>query len=150
LFGIDGFEIMAKIMFKKIISPILDRLDSETWHNRVRELLHLSEISPLTLRILELFAYKSKRLFNERLKVKIADIEFDNPLLVGAGWDKTGRAVKGLYTLGFAGVEVGTVLQYPQPGNEKPRQFVIGPGVVLNRLGFNSPGMNVVAKNLEK
>src|SRR3989344_762986 len=149
-FASNGFEIITNIMFKRIVSPILDRLDSETWHNRARELLHLSEISPFTLKQLELFAYKGKRIFNERLKVKIEDIEFDNPLVVGAGWDKVGRAVKALYRLGFAGVEVGTVLQYPQPGNAKPRQFVLAPGVALNRLGFNSPGMNIVANNLKR
>ncbi len=137
-------------MYKQLISPILDRLDSETWHVRVRELLHLAEISPITLKILEQFAHKRKRVVSEKLKVTIGDIEFENPLIVGAGWDKVGRSVDALYTLGFAGVEVGSVLQYPQPGNDKPRQFMLSSGVVLNRLGFNSPGMNTVVNNLKK
>lgn len=138
-------------MYKEIISPFLDKLDSETWQTRTREALHLAEISPLTLKILELLlTYKHKRFTDERLKIILGGIEFDNPVLVGAGWDKNGRAVKGLYILGFAGIEVGSVLAYPQPGNPKPRQFVIGPGVAINRLGFNSPGMEVVAKNLKR
>lgn len=136
-------------MYKELISPILDRLDSETWHVRARELLHLAEVSSLTLKLLEQFSYTRKNIKSGKLKVKIDDIEFDSPIVVGAGWDKVGRSVEALYRLGFAGVEVGSVLQYPQPGNDKPRQFMMGKGVVLNRLGFNSPGMNVVAKNLD-
>jgi len=137
-------------MYKERISPILDRLDSEKWHVRTRELLHLSEISPLTLRILEQFTFGRKRFTDERLRVVLGGVEFDSPVIVGAGWDKAGRAVKGLHTLGFSGVEVGSVLAYPQPGNPKPRQFMIGPGVSLNRLGFNSPGNEAVARNLRR
>ena len=131
-------------------NPILDRLDSETWHDRARAVLHLSEISPYTLKILELFADRGKRFKDERLKVIVGGIEFENPVMVGAGWDKTGQAVEALYHLGFSGVEVGTITKYSQPGNDKPRQFVLSPGIILNRLGFNSPGMETVAGNLEK
>jgi dihydroorotate dehydrogenase len=137
-------------MYKEIIRPLLDGQDSETWHDRAREALHLSEISPVTLKILELFADRGRRYKNERLKVILGGIEFENPMMVGAGWDKEGIAVKGLFHLGFSGVEVGTVTQYPQEGNKKPRQFVLGPGTILNRLGFNNSGMNSVADNLEK
>lgn len=138
-------------MYKERIGPVLDRLDSEAWHVRARELLHWAEISPLTLKILEQFAYKRKRFTDERLNIMLGGkVYLDNPVMVGAGWDKAGRAVKALYTLGFSGVEVGSVLAYPQPGNDKPRQWMIGPGVSLNRLGFNSPGDEVVARNLRR
>lgn len=136
-------------MYKEIVSPILDRLDSETWHIRAREALRLAEFSPVTLRLIEQFAYQRKRFTDDRLRVELGGIQFENPVIVGAGWDKAGRAVKGLYALGFSGVEVGSVLAYPQPGNEKPRQFMLGPGVALNRLGFNSHGMEAVARNLQ-
>ncbi len=87
---------------------------------------------------------------DERLKVVVDNIKFDNPLLMGAGWDKAGKSVLALYALGFSSVEVGSVTAYPQPGNPKPRQFMIGPGVALNRLGFNNPGMEQMAKNLDR
>lgn len=139
-------------MYKERISPVLDRLDSERMHVAAREGLHLAEISPFTLRILEQFAYGRKRFSDDKLRIKMGGVAFDNPVMVGAGWDKAGRAVKGLYTLGFSGVEVGSVLKYPQPGNEKPRQFILAPGVALNRLGFNTPwdGLSGVARNLER
>lgn len=139
---------MSKEIYKDIVSPFLDRRDSETWHDRARDALHLAEATPLTLKLLEQFAYRGERFTDQRLRVVLGGIEFENPLVVGAGWDKMGKAVRGLYTLGFAGVEVGSVLAYPQEGNPKPRQFMLAPGVALNRLGFNSPGMEAVVQNL--
>ena len=137
-------------MYKEFIDPLLMRLDSETWHTRAREALHLAEATPFTLKLLELFADQHRRFADERLRVVVGGIEFENPVLVGAGWDKAGRAIKALYALGFSGVEVGTVVAHPQEGNPKPRQFMLAPGVTLNRLGFNSPGMEAVARHLAR
>ncbi len=138
--------------YKRIISPLLDKRDSETWHVRAREALHVAESNPLTLSLLRLLNAKHSRFKDERLAVFLGgnEVQLENPVMVGAGWDKLGASVAALYQLGFSGVEVGSVLQYSQPGNDKPRQFIIGPGVSLNRLGFNSPGMEVVARNLEQ
>lgn len=138
-------------MYKEVVSPVLDRLDSETWHVYARKMLNYAESSPLTAAVLRQFNYGRQRFFDPRLRlsVNLGGIHFDNPVMVGAGWDKVGEAVRGLYALGFSGVEVGSVLLHPQPGNPKPRQFMIGSGVALNRLGFNSPGADVVRKNLK-
>lgn len=137
-------------MYKEIIQPLLGRLDSENWHVRAREALHLAEATPLTLKLLEWFADCHRRFSDERLRVVLGGIAFDNPVMVGAGWDKVGRAVRALYALGFSGVEVGSVLAYAQDGNPRPRQFMLNSGVALNRLGFNTPGMQAVARNLAK
>ena len=138
-------------IYKNIVSPFLDKRESETWHVRTREALHLAELSPVTLWLLEKIAtYKSERFNDERLNVVVGGVEFDNPVVVGAGWDKQGHAIRGLHKLGFSGVEIGSVLAYPQEGNPKPRQWMLAPGVAMNRLGFNSPGMEVVAKNLKR
>ncbi len=137
-------------IYKGLVSPVLDRLDSETWHVRAREALHWAERFPFTLKVLEQFAYGRKRFTDERLKVVLGGVELDNPVMVGAGWDKAGRAVEALHTLGFSGVEVGSVLAYLQLGNDKPRQWMLRPGVSLNRLGFNSPGDEAVSRNLRR
>ena len=137
-------------MYKSLIRPVLDKLDSETWHNIVREGMHVTEASNVSLKLLELLACSGNRLVDEKLNVNLSGIKFENPLLIGAGWDKSGRAVKALYSLGFAGVEVGSVLEHPQPGNPKPRQFMLSPSVCLNWLGFNSPGMQTVGYYLSQ
>lgn len=137
-------------MYKSIIRPLLDKLDSETWHNIVREGMHIAEGSRVTLKLVELMACGGNKLVDQRLNVNLAGIELENPLLIGAGWDKYGRAVKALHAIGFAGVEVGSVVEHPQPGNAKPRQFMLTPGVCLNWLGFNSPGMKRVGYHLSR
>jgi len=137
-------------MYIKVISPYLKFGDAETWHKRWVSILHCAEASLFSLKLLKLFSHQHYRYTNSRLKTSFAGINLDNPLMVGAGWDKAGVAVKGLYTLGFAGVEVGSVALEPQIGNPLPRYFNLGKGVVLNRFGFNTPGADAVAKNLEK
>lgn len=137
-------------MYKEVLSPVLDRFDSETWQAHAKEALHSAEMSPAILKVLELFADRHKRFQDERLKVVVGGVEFESPTIVAAGWDKNGVAVKGLHTLGFAGVEVGSVLAYSQPGNPEPRQFILGPGVALNRRGFDGDGMEKVDNNLDR
>lgn len=89
------------------------------------------------------------RIEDDRLQVEVAGLTLENPLLVGAGWDKKGRAVDGLYALGFAGTEVGSVLPFPQSGNARPRMWYED-GAGYNRMGFNSIGMERVEDNLVK
>lgn len=127
--------------YKEVISPALDHFDSETIHTLVRKGLALAEKSELTLSLLERLGSRYR---DPRLKVNVGGIELENPVIVGAGWTKTGEAILALYRLGFSAVSVGAVLEHPQPGNPKPRQFVIAPGVAINRLGFNSPGVEKV------
>lgn len=136
--------------YKAFVRPLLDRLDSETWHVRVKELMRVCEVSVHTLRLLEFASSGGRRILDERLRVKVGGVSFENPLVVGAGWDKTCRAVRALYAIGFAGVEVGSVVERPQEGNPKPRQFMITPEVCINSLGLNSPGMDEVFRNLTR
>lgn len=114
--------------------------------------LHHLGRSAVGEKIIETYAFGLKgRIEDERLHTDVAGVEFESPVLFGAGWDKKGRAVRGLYELGFAGGDVGTVLPFSQYGNEKPRLWTIDPAhsVGLNRLGFNSPGMEPVGRNLD-
>lgn len=90
-----------------------------------------------------------ERIANPRLHTEVGGLQLENPVMVGAGWDKKGWAVDGLYALGFAGTEVGSVLVHPQSGSPRPRMWYSN-GAGLNRRGFNSLGMETVAANLEK
>ena len=54
-----------------------------------------------------------------------------------------------LLRLGFGFVEVGGVTPQPQPGNPRPRLFRLDADeAVINRLGFNSEGVEAVARRL--
>ncbi len=136
-------------IYKNFVSPFLDRLDSETLHFLAVEGLHFAAKTRITLLLAELAANSGRRFKDKRLEVEIDGLRLENPLIVGAGWDKKGRAISGIYALGFSCVEIGSVTLHPQPGNPKPRLFSLAPGVFLNRLGFNSPGAGGVAQNLQ-
>ncbi|WP_250445396.1 quinone-dependent dihydroorotate dehydrogenase [Actinotalea sp. C106] len=68
---------------------------------------------------------------------------------LAAGFDKDGVGVRGLTTLGFAFVEVGTITAHAQPGNPRPRLWrVLDEHAVRNRMGFNNAGAAVAAARL--
>ena len=76
-------------------------------------------------------------------------LDFPNRVGLAAGLDKDAVAVRGFARLGFGFVEVGTVTPRPQPGNPKPRLFRSVPdSALINRMGFNSDGMNAVRQRL--
>jgi dihydroorotate dehydrogenase len=81
--------------------------------------------------------------------VSAMGLTFPNVLGVAAGFDKNAVGVDALGALGFGHVEVGTVTGEPQPGNEKPRLFRLpADRAVVNRMGFNNDGAEVVARRL--
>ncbi len=76
-------------------------------------------------------------------------IEFPGVLGVAAGFDKNAEGIDALAALGFGFVEVGTVTGEPQPGNPTPRLFRLpADRAVVNRMGFNNDGAEVVAERL--
>ena len=76
-------------------------------------------------------------------------LTFPNALGLAAGFDKNGVGVDALAALGFGHVEVGTVTGRAQPGNDKPRLFrLTADRAVVNRMGFNNDGAEVVAGRL--
>lgn len=78
-------------------------------------------------------------------------LDFENHLGVAAGFDKNAEMVKALHSLGFGHVEVGTVTAIPQPGNPKPRMFrLVEQRALINRMGFNNDGAEVVARRLAR
>jgi dihydroorotate dehydrogenase len=128
-------------------NPPDDDLQPEDRIQRSRAELRAAEDDPA---LLSRLTGGMDRVDDPRLHTTVAGITLENPLIAAAGWDKFGDAVKGLHLLGFAAVEVGTVSAEPQDGNPQPRHFLPGPGVMLNRYGFNTPGMDVIADKLER
>ncbi len=77
-----------------------------------------------------------------RLATRVAGLDFANPVGLAAGVDKDGRAIRGLFALGFGAVEIGTLTPLPQPGNPRPRLFrLVEDRAVINRMGFNNGGL---------
>lgn len=81
----------------------------------------------------------------------IFHLQFPNKVGLGAGFDKNALYLDELEALSFGFVEIGTVTPLPQDGNEKPRLFRLpADKALINRMGFNNDGMEVIAERLKK
>src|ERR1700689_2710233 len=81
------------------------------------------------------------------LKQSLWGLTFHNPVGVAAGFDKDALVPNEILRLGFGAVEVGTVTPQPQGGYDKPRVFPLDQdNSIINRMGFPSAGLDVVAK----
>ncbi|HEY9111099.1 MAG TPA: quinone-dependent dihydroorotate dehydrogenase [Rhodanobacteraceae bacterium] len=85
------------------------------------------------------------------LPVRAFGIDFPNPVGLAAGLDKNGEHLDALGALGFGFIEIGTVTPRPQPGNPKPRLFRLPDReALINRMGFNNDGVDVLVRNVEQ
>jgi dihydroorotate dehydrogenase len=86
-----------------------------------------------------------------RTTVSVMGLNFENRFGMAAGFDKNAELILPLYALGFSHVEIGTVTKRAQPGNPKPRMFRLpNSNALINRMGFNNDGAELVAKRLSK
>jgi len=84
-------------------------------------------------------------------RVKAMGLEFPNPLGLAAGLDKHGEFVDAVAGFGFGFLEIGGVTPRPQPGNPRPRVFRIPRReALINRLGFNSVGVERFVENVRR
>jgi dihydroorotate dehydrogenase len=81
--------------------------------------------------------------------IHVMGLDFPNRVGLAAGLDKEARCVAALGALGFGHIEVGTITPRPQPGNPAPRLFrLVDEEAIINRMGFNNPGLTQALKNL--
>lgn len=100
---------------------------------------------------LGIFPFVSTKIAHNNLKTHLGKITLDNPMGIPSGLDKNGTSIKGLFKTGISFLEVGTVTPYPQEGNDKPRLFRISSSQeLINRLGLNNHGAEVIAKKLRQ
>ena len=84
-------------------------------------------------------------------QTKIFDKDLDNPIGIAAGFDKNAEVYNPLFKLGFGFVEVGTITPLKQYGNPKPRVFrLVDDEALINRLGFNNHGAEIVKERIKR
>ncbi len=132
-------------MIYPLIRPLLFASDPENGHEQVMKLLTImSRKESLTCALEHTFKKQVQALPHE-----VMGIHFPNPVGVAAGLDKQGSAACALSALGFGWVESGTVTPEPQVGNPKPRLFRLPEyKAIINRMGFNSCGLDEFNNNL--
>jgi dihydroorotate dehydrogenase len=125
-----------------LLRPALFRLDPETAHNLTLSGLQTAS----TLGISSLFAPTIPA--DPRTAMGLI---FPNPVGLAAGLDKNGDCIDGLAALGFGFIEIGTITPLAQPGNPKPRLFRLPQArAIINRMGFNNEGVDVLIENVAR
>ncbi|MCY4218703.1 MAG: quinone-dependent dihydroorotate dehydrogenase [Gammaproteobacteria bacterium] len=131
-------------MMYPLIRSLLFRLDPENSHDLALRLLALTAKFPSVQQPAHPISMPDQ-------STLAMGIRFPNPIGLAAGLDKQGTAREIFRRLGFGFVEVGTVTPKPQTGNTKPRLFrLVEHQALINRMGFNSVGLEQFKKNLEK
>ena len=106
----------------------------------------LCKIAPLKKIITSRFSVN-----NSKLQTNFLGLTFKNPVGLGAGFDKNAMYLTELEAMGFGFVEIGTVTPKGQAGNDKPRLFRLPKDkALINRMGFNNDGAEIIAERLKK
>lgn len=118
-----------------LLRPLIFAIDAERAHG-------------LTLKALK--ALPPGRFDAPPLPIRVAGLDFPNPVGLAAGFDKNAEVFAQILRLGFGFAEVGTVTPRPQAGNPRPRLFrLVEDRAVINRMGFNNEGLEAARARLE-
>lgn len=129
----------------RLIKPVLFQFDPEKVHYFVTRNLKRFNRFPGG----RAFSRMLWDLQDTRLEKEVFGLKFKNPVGLAAGFDKNAELIGEMADMGFGFVEVGTVTPLPQPGNIKPRMFRLpADNALINRMGFNNMGMDVVAERI--
>ena len=83
------------------------------------------------------------------LEISLFNKKFPNPIGLAAGFDKSAEVYNSIFKFGFGFVEVGTITPLKQYGNPKPRIFRLEKDeALINRLGFNNDGYEIIKKRI--
>ncbi len=134
-------------MYKLLIRPILFLFDPEKVHHFTFSFLKFSFKIPFVKSLV-------KRLYtveHPSLERNLFGLKFKNPVGLGAGFDKNAVLIEELESFGFGFIEIGTVTPKPQVGNPKKRLFrLLDDKGIINRMGFNNEGVEVITKRLRE
>lgn len=133
-------------MYRRIKKYIF-KLDPENAHKITENLLIIAQATPFVLeRLARRFC-----VVDERLKCKVCGLDFYNPIGLAAGFDKNATMTKGLLSLGFGFIEIGTITPKPQDGNPKPRIFRFErENSIQNAMGFNNDGSSEILRRVNR
>ena len=85
---------------------------------------------------------------DERLHVKVGNIELPNPVGLAAGFDKNCEMWNSLFRVGFGYLTLGTVTLNPREGNAKPRMWRYPERALVNSMGLPNRGARENVANL--
>ncbi len=124
-----------------ILRPYIFSLDPEVAHDLAIKSLKANFLPKSLFDVAE----------EEMLETKLFNKKLPNPIGLAAGFDKSAEVYNSLFKFGFGFIEVGTVTPKRQLGNPKPRIFRLEKDqALINRLGFNNHGSDVISERISK
>ena len=127
----------------KLLVKLLFLMPAETAHYFTLNVLHFIQKIPGVYGLMRSINFVKN-------EVKFVGITFPNRVGLAAGFDKNAKYLREFQSMGFGFVEIGTVTPLAQPGNDKPRLFrLIKDEAIINRMGFNNDGVDVVVERLK-
>ena len=131
-------------LYKKL-RPLLFHFDAEWAHDRAIEASWLvGSIWPLRAIVDAYYGFS-----DPRLKSEVCGIQFPNPTGLAPGYDKNGKAIKGLSAMGFGHLEIGSISRDSSPGNPKPRLFRLPlDRAIIVYYGLPNDGADAIAARL--
>lgn len=132
-------------LYRHILKPVYFRLDPEFVHERMSHVgMTLGKFSVTRALTRRMFGFQ-----HPSLQTTVAGLEFPNPVGLSAGFDKEGRLIDILPSVGFGFMEIGSITGSYSAGNKKPRLWRLpkSRGLVVH-YGLNSSGSMAVASRL--
>ncbi len=128
-------------IYEKVIRPIFFKLDPESVHHFATFIM--KGLAPCG----SFLPYKYEK---DDLRTEFFGSIVQVPIGLAAGFDKNAELLSLLGAYGFGFAEIGSVCARPHGGNPRPRLFRLSEDeALINRLGLNSMGVEVVASHLE-
>ena len=135
------------LIYRRFLRPIAFVMDPERAHYRTMALFGWGLKMPFFNGALKKSLHVAAQPSDE---IEVAGLRFPHRIGLAAGFDKDGRWLTELSTMGFAFVEVGTITPKAQPGNPKPRLFRLKEDRgLINRMGFNNGGLEELIGRLK-
>jgi dihydroorotate dehydrogenase len=136
---------IQRAVYRYILRPILFKTCPEFAHDVVKKIAQILQVIPGGTWFLSvLYQYE-----DEILNTTVDGIDYANPLLISAGFDKTGVLPPVVHNLGFGGIELGSFSKHAHPGNPGVRLWRAVKSQSINvYYGLNNDGSEYVAKHV--
>lgn len=131
---------MSPSLYESVIRPTIFLTPPEAAHEIAKWFFKRSALWRLMSRLL--------CVKDDRLGVRLGNLELPNPIGLAAGFDKNCEMWKALFLIGFGYLTLGTVTLNPRDGNPKPRMWRCPQRSIVNSMGLPNDGAEKISANL--
>ncbi len=136
---------LSLIVCWNLLRPLLFTLPPETAHHLAFQIMGGAQALPWLRKVIS----RACTNHDNRLKISVFGLDFQNPVGLAAGFDKDAQLLPIWHALGFGFTEVGTITPLAQEGNPRPRLFRLpSDKALINRMGFNNDGAEIIRQRL--